>query len=98
MDSAKIGADDLKRRQADILINATGPYQAQDYRLARTCIAAGVHYLDLADAREFVTGIVDLDAEARHAGVLVVSGASTVPGLSAAVVDLMRRSSPPCTA
>jgi hypothetical protein len=87
LDSAKIGADDLKRRQADILINATGPYQAQDYRLARTCIAAGVHYLDLADARQFVTGIVDLDAEARQAAVLVVSGASTVPGLSAAVVD-----------
>ena len=70
-----------------LLINATGPYQAQDYSLARACIAAGVHYLDLADARAFVTGITALDAEARSAGVLVVSGASTVPGLSGAVVD-----------
>ncbi len=70
-----------------VLINATGPYQGQDYRLARACIAARVHYLDLADARAFVAGIAALDAEARAAGVLVVSGASTVPAVSTAVVD-----------
>ncbi len=70
-----------------VLINATGPYQGQDYRLARACIAAGVHYVDLADARAFVVGVAALDAEARRAGVLVVSGASTVPAVSAAVVD-----------
>ena len=70
-----------------VLINATGPYQDQDYRLARACIAAGVHYVDLADARAFVAGIAALDAEARAAGVLVASGASTVPAVSAAVVD-----------
>jgi hypothetical protein len=87
LDGAKIGVDDLKRERPNILINATGPYQEQDYSLARSCIAAGVHYLDLADARTFVTGIMALDAEARTAGVLVVSGASTVPGLSGAVVD-----------
>jgi len=70
-----------------VLINATGPYQGQDYRLARASIAAGVHYVDLADARSFVTGISSLDAEARRAGVLVVSGASTVPAVSGAVLD-----------
>jgi hypothetical protein len=79
---AILGAD-----RPAVLINATGPYQEQDYRVARACIEAGVHYLDLADARGFVTGIASLDAEARRAGVLVVSGASTVPALSAAVVD-----------
>jgi hypothetical protein len=87
IEGAKLGVDDLKREQPNILINATGPYQEQDYSLARACIAAGVHYLDLADARVFVTGITALDAEARAAGVLVVSGASTVPGLSGAAVD-----------
>jgi hypothetical protein len=87
LDGGKIGGDDLKRQRPNILINATGPYQAQDYSLARGCIAAGVHYLDLADARTFVTGIAALDAEARAANVLMVSGASTVPGLSGAVVD-----------
>jgi hypothetical protein len=69
-----------------VLINATGPYQAQDYRVARAAIAAGVHYIDLADARAFVTGIVALDGEARPADVLVVSGASSVPAVSGAVL------------
>jgi hypothetical protein len=90
VDGAKIGVDDLLQRKPAVLINATGPYQEQDYSLARACIAAGVHYLDLADARRFVTGIRVLDAEARSAGVLAVSGASTVPGLSGAVVDAYR--------
>jgi NAD(P)-dependent dehydrogenase (short-subunit alcohol dehydrogenase family) len=90
VDGAKIGVDDLLQRKPAVLINATGPYQAQDYRLVRTCIAAGAHYLDLADARAFVTGIGVLDVEARRAGLLAVSGASTVPGLSGAVVDAYR--------
>jgi hypothetical protein len=42
--------------------------------------------VDLADARAFVTGITALDDAAKAAGVLVVSGASSVPGLSSAVV------------
>ena len=78
---------DLRERKPTLLINASGPYQSQDYRLARACIAAGVHYVDLADARGFVAGIGALDEEAKRAGVLVVSGASTVPALSAAVID-----------
>jgi hypothetical protein len=45
-----------------------------------------VHYIDLADARAFVTGITALDAEARRADVLVVSGASSVPAVSGAVL------------
>jgi saccharopine dehydrogenase-like NADP-dependent oxidoreductase len=87
MDAADISTDQLARKQANLLINASGPYQRQDYRLARACIAAQVHYVDLADARGFVAGIGTLDEEARRAGVLVVSGASTVPALSAAVID-----------
>jgi hypothetical protein len=43
--------------------------------------------VDLADGRDFVTGITALDDEARKAGCLLVSGASTVPALSSAVVD-----------
>ncbi len=87
LDAADIPAAVLGDILPAVLINATGPYQDQDYSLARACIAARVHYLDLADARGFVSGIGALDAEARNAGVLVVSGASTMPAVSGAVVD-----------
>lgn len=77
----------LKRLAPAVIINASGPYQAQDYTLARAAIEIGAHYIDLADARAFVAGISALNGEARAAGVLVTSGASSVPALAAAIVD-----------
>ena len=70
-----------------LVINTIGPFQITDYRIAKTCIKHKVHYIDLADARDFVPGITCLDNLARENDVLVVSGASTVPGLSSAVLD-----------
>lgn len=80
-------AAQLDRLQPCIVLNTCGPFQTADYRVAETCIAKGVHYIDLADARAFVTGITQLDAAAKVKGISVVSGASTVPGLSSAVLE-----------
>src|SRR3546814_3585185 len=55
--------------------------------VAKACGAQGSHYLDLADARTIVTTIDQLDADAKAKDVLVVSGASSVPCLTAAVID-----------
>lgn len=70
-----------------IVINTIGPFQTADYSIARSCIQHKIHYIDLADAREFVTGITELNQLANDNNVLVVSGASTVPGLSSAVLE-----------
>lgn len=80
-------AETLAPIAPDIVIHTTGPFQTQDHRVARACIAQGCHYLDLADAREFVATIDRLDSEAKAKDVLVVSGASSVPCLTAAVID-----------
>jgi saccharopine dehydrogenase-like NADP-dependent oxidoreductase len=77
----------LQRLAPDIVIHTSGPFQSQDYHVARACIAQGCHYADLADARDFVANIVTLDTQARAAHVLVVGGASSVPCLTAAVID-----------
>ncbi len=87
LDASTMTASDLMRLAPAVVINASGPYQAQDYRVAEAAIGCGAHYLDLADAGAFATGIVALDEKAERAGVLVASGASSVPSLSAAVVD-----------
>lgn len=71
----------------DIVIHTAGPFQGQDYEVARACIEQGCHYIDLADDREFVANIGTLDQAAKDKGVLVVTGASSVPCLSAAVMD-----------
>ena len=80
----------LAAARPDLVIHTVGPFQGQDYRVAEACIALGVHYLDLADGRAFVGRIHTLDAQARAANVAVISGASSVPCLSAAIVDHYR--------
>ena len=80
----------LRRIAPAVVIHTTGPFQRQDHRVARACIAACCHYLDLADARDFVVSIGALDADARARDLLVVSGASSVPCLTAAVIDRYR--------
>ncbi len=55
------------------------------YRLVEACIAAKVHYLDLADGSEFVKGIAAFNESAMKAGVFVLSGVSSFPVLAAAV-------------
>lgn len=78
----------LKRLSPALVIHCAGPFQGQDYRVAEAALSAGAHYIDLADGRDFVTGFAQrFDSAARAAGVLMVSGASTVPALSSAVVD-----------
>ena len=81
----------LERLRVRAVVHASGPFQGQDYRVALACTAAGAHYIDLADGRAFVAGIVDVDAAAIAAGVCALSGASSVPALSGAAVDEMTR-------
>ena len=70
------------------VVDAAGPFQDSDYALARAAVAAGAHYLDLADARDFVAGFpAALDTESRAGGVFAVTGASSTPALSNAVLD-----------
>lgn len=77
----------LQAHGVHTVIHTAGPFQGQDYAVARAAIAAGANYIDLADGRDFVAGISALDAAAREAEVLVTSGASSLPALSSAVVD-----------
>src|ERR1700758_4846478 len=79
-------AEVLRRLHVDVLIHTAGPFQGQDYSVARAAIEAGCHYIDLADGRQFVAGVASLSALASAAGVMVVSGASSVPALSSAVI------------
>jgi hypothetical protein len=77
-----------RSRVSHPISSSTPPARSRSRIIAsRACIAQGCHYVDLADARDFVATIERLDAEARAKDVLVVSGASTVPCLTAALID-----------
>lgn len=84
-------AEALQQWGPDLVINCAGPFQGQDYTVARHSLAAGAHYVDLADGRDYVLGFAAaLDTLALGQDRLAVSGASSVPGLSAAVIDAYR--------
>ncbi len=80
----------LRARAVQTVIHTAGPFQGQDYAVARAAISAGANYIDLADGREFVANISQLNEIAKEKGVLVTSGASSLPALSSAVVDRYR--------
>lgn len=73
----------------DLVVDASGPFQAygeRPYAVVEACIARKIHYLDLADGREFASGISVLDGAARDAGIFALSGVSSFPVLTAAAV------------
>ncbi len=82
-------ATQLSALTPDIVIDASGPFQAygaECYALVEACIKAGIHYLDLADGADFVEGITAYNNEAQVAGVFILSGVSSFPVLTALVV------------
>lgn len=87
IDISKDITNTLQTIKPNIVIHTSGPFQDQAYTVAHACIAQGAHYLDLADGRKFVENITMLDAKAKEKNIIVVSGASSVPCLTSALVD-----------
>ncbi|WP_241464111.1 saccharopine dehydrogenase family protein [Rhodoferax saidenbachensis] len=82
----------LREHQVELLIHTAGPFQGQDYAVAIACAKAGAHYIDLADGRRFVCDFAKtMQAPFAEAKRVAISGASTVPALSSAVVDFLCR-------
>jgi saccharopine dehydrogenase-like NADP-dependent oxidoreductase len=85
-DRAALSGADLKALGLLAVADAAGPFQASSYSLVKAAIEAGVHYVDLCDARGFVAGIGGFDAAAKKAGVAIFTGASSTPALSNAML------------
>jgi hypothetical protein len=77
----------------DLVVDASGPFQVygDPYRVVRTCVTREIDYLDLADGSDFVKGIAQFDGEARIRGVFALTGASSFPLLTAAVIRRLAR-------
>jgi short subunit dehydrogenase-like uncharacterized protein len=78
-------------RGAFAIACAAGPFQTLDRRAVHATVAAGAHWLDIADDPGWFFDLMDdreLDALARERGLAVISGLSSMPAISGA---LMRR-------
>jgi hypothetical protein len=79
----------LRGLDPNIVVDASGPFQAygdDPYRVVKAAIALKINYLDLADGSDFVEGIAAFNAAAKAANIYILSGVSSFPVLTAAVV------------
>ncbi len=79
----------LRAAAPDIVVDASGPFQnysGDPYRVIRACLALRINYLDLADGSDFVKGVAQFDEDAKARCVFILSGVSSFPVLTAAVV------------
>lgn len=83
---------ELRKLGVGVAIHVAGPFQGQGYQVARACAAAGCHYVDLADGRRFVCDFEEACGDVfKNNGVLGVSGASTLPAVSSAVIEALSK-------
>ena len=75
VDRSKVTAEELKWLGIVAVVDAAGPFQDSSLHLVEAAIDAGIHYIDLADARDFVARISTLDAKAKTANVAVLTSA-----------------------
>jgi hypothetical protein len=89
LDRARDLESQLRAIAPDLVVDASGPFQGYGvypYRVVEAAITLGIHYLDLSDGADFVRGIARFDEAARARGVFVLSGMSSCPVLTSAVV------------
>ncbi|MBB5210626.1 saccharopine dehydrogenase NADP-binding domain-containing protein [Microbulbifer hydrolyticus] len=79
----------LRGLNLNLVIHCAGPFQQQDYHVPNACIDNGIHYVDIADATTFVSDITTLNQRAKEAECTVISGASSLPALSSAVIQVL---------
>lgn len=75
-----------------LVIDAAGPFQGAGYDTARAALEAEAHWIDLADARDYILGFpAALSELAWKNDRVALSGASTTPALTAAVTAELTR-------
>jgi NAD(P)-dependent dehydrogenase (short-subunit alcohol dehydrogenase family) len=80
-------ADVLASLRPWLVVDASGPFQGLNYDVPKSALAAGCHFIDLADARDYMLGFsAALNDLAKSKGLVALAGASSSPALSSAVV------------
>ncbi|MFL6264192.1 MAG: saccharopine dehydrogenase NADP-binding domain-containing protein [Thermoanaerobaculia bacterium] len=75
-------------------VHCAGPFSAMSLALPEACLAAGAHYVDIADDRGWLRRLAALDGRFRERGLAAVAGASSLPGISGALASIAARKLP----
>ena len=67
---------------ADVVLNFVGPYYKWGISAVKAAIDAGVNYVDISDDFDETLEVLELDKEAKAAGITVITGIGLSPGLT----------------
>ncbi len=93
LDLSDVDAVHRVARGAYAFACCAGPFQELDRAIVRAVVDAGAHWLDIADDAHWFFDLLDdraLDALARERGVCVISGLSSLPAISGALVRRLK--------
>jgi saccharopine dehydrogenase-like NADP-dependent oxidoreductase len=70
----------------DLVIHCAGPFHYRDGSVLKTCIEAGVNYVDVSDHPSYTRKVMEYRAAAAAAGVTAVINTGIFPGISNSMV------------
>jgi len=85
--AVKVNAEDGESIKAavsgcDIVLNCVGPFYKTVKKILSTVIELGINYVDICDDVDVTIDILNMDSQAKNAGILAVIGMGNSPGIS----------------
>lgn len=83
----KVNAEDDESIKAaikgcDIVLNCIGPFYKTVKKILSTVLELGINYVDVCDDVDVTIDILNMDSQAKKAGILAVIGMGNSPGIS----------------
>jgi saccharopine dehydrogenase (NAD+, L-lysine-forming) len=83
----KVNAEDSESiknavKGCDIVLNCVGPFYKTVKTILSVVIWSGINYIDVCDDVDVTTEIMNMDSQAKAAGILAVIGMGNSPGIS----------------
>jgi len=69
-------------RGYDVAMGTIGPFYKYEVKMAKACIEAGTDYVSICDDYDAAAAVLELDEEAKRAGVTAVTGVGWTPGVT----------------
>jgi saccharopine dehydrogenase (NAD+, L-lysine-forming) len=85
--AVKVNAEDDESikaavRGCDIVLNCVGPFYKTVKKILSTVLELGINYVDVCDDVDVTIDILNMDSQAKKAGILAVIGMGNSPGIS----------------
>jgi saccharopine dehydrogenase (NAD+, L-lysine-forming) len=83
----KVNAEDDESIKAavkgcDVVLNCVGPFYKTVKKILSTVLELGINYVDVCDDVDVTIDILNMDSQAKKAGILAVIGMGNSPGIS----------------